>query len=59
MKKRYILSAMLVVLSVALSIPSTISAKAQATPDDGSVLPFPPPKSESVAKQRLQDSTMK
>ncbi len=31
-----------------------------ATPDDGSVLPFPPtPMSESVAKPRLQDSTMK
>ncbi|MEQ1731825.1 MAG: arylsulfatase, partial [Vicinamibacterales bacterium] len=27
-------------------------------PDDGSVLPFPPPKSVSVAKPRLQDSTM-
>ncbi len=31
-----------------------------ATPDDGSVLPFPPtPMSDSVAKPRLQDSTMK
>lgn len=31
-----------------------------ATPDGGSVLPFPPtPLSDSVAKQRLQDSTMK
>jgi arylsulfatase len=31
-----------------------------ATPNDGSVLPFPPtPMSESVAKPRLQDSTMK
>ncbi|MFZ0613036.1 MAG: sulfatase-like hydrolase/transferase, partial [Desulfobacterales bacterium] len=30
-----------------------------AAPDDGSVLPFPPLKSESVAKPRLQDSTMK
>ena len=31
-----------------------------ATPDDGSVLPFPPtPMSASVAKPRLQDSTMK
>ncbi|MEA2116817.1 MAG: sulfatase-like hydrolase/transferase, partial [Thermodesulfobacteriota bacterium] len=28
-------------------------------PDDGSVLPFPPPASESVAKPRLQDSIMK
>ena len=31
-----------------------------ATPDDGSVLPFPPtPMSDSVAAPRLQDSTMK
>jgi len=29
-----------------------------ATPDDGSVLPFPPPAMESVVKPRLQDSTM-
>lgn len=30
-----------------------------ATPDDGSVLPFPPAPMESVARPRLQDSTMK
>ena len=36
-----------------------ISGQATATPADGSVLPFPPPPSESVAKPRLQDSTMK
>lgn len=33
---------------------------AAATPDDGSVLPFPPtPMSESVATPRLQDAKMK
>ncbi|MDP3851467.1 MAG: arylsulfatase [Luteolibacter sp.] len=45
----------LLLLSAILSVP--VSA---ATPDDGSVLPFPPtPMSDSVAKPRLQDSTMK
>ena len=29
------------------------------TPDDGSVLPFPPPPTASIARPRLQDSTMK
>ncbi len=39
---------------------STTKAPAEvAVPDDGSVLPFPPPASSSVAKPRLQDSTMK
>jgi arylsulfatase len=33
--------------------------KRSSTPDDGSVLPFPPPKMAGVAKPRLQDSTMK
>ena len=59
MKKSYILSAMLVVVSVALGLIGTYPAKGQTTPDDGSVLPFPPPKLESVVKPRLQDSTMK
>lgn len=36
------------------------SLQAQETPDDGSVLPFPPaPLTESVTKPRLQDSEMK
>ena len=33
------------------------SADLNTTPDDGSVLPFPPTPSASVAKPRLQDST--
>jgi arylsulfatase len=37
-----------------------ISSSSAEVPDDGSVLPFPPtPMKDSVAKPRLQDSTMK
>ena len=44
-------------LFVFCGLASLISS---ATPDDGSVLPFPPtPMSESVATPRLQDATMK
>jgi arylsulfatase len=39
---------------VPLNLVSPLTAQ-----DDGSVLPFPPPPSESVAKSRLQDSKMK
>jgi arylsulfatase len=46
-------------LLILTSLALTLTASA-AIPDDGSVLPFPPtPMSESVAKPRLQDSTMK
>ncbi len=49
-----------IVLLVALAVllPAT-DVFAQARPTDGSVLPFPPPPTASVAKPRLQDSTMK
>jgi arylsulfatase len=43
---------------LALGMVLTGPAIAGTIPDDGSVLPFPPPPSESVAKPRLQDSTM-
>jgi arylsulfatase len=46
-------------LLILTSLALTLMASA-ATAADGSVLPFPPtPMSESVAKPRLQDSTMK
>lgn len=39
---------------------TSLASGPQAAANDGSVLPFPPtPMSESVAKPRLQDSTMK
>lgn len=50
MHKRYFLACCLCVL-----LPQSVIA---TTPDDGSVLPFPPAASESIAKPRLQDSTM-
>ncbi len=47
----------LIILATACGLCSPAFA---AAPDDGSVLPFPPtPMSASVAKPRLQDSTMK
>ncbi len=52
MRKIALLLATLVLLPLA-------DARAQAPPADGSVLPFPPPPSASVARPRLQDSTMK
>ena len=47
----------LTLLAALCCLTTTASA---ATPDDGSVLPFPStPMKDSVAKPRLQDSTMK
>jgi arylsulfatase len=48
--------ALLTAFFVSLPFPYISAATA---PDDGLILPFPPPKQESVAKPRLQDSTMK
>ncbi|NJN05577.1 MAG: arylsulfatase, partial [Rhodobacteraceae bacterium] len=43
-----------------LTLLALVTTSGAATPGDGSVLPFPAtPMSESVAKPRLQDSTMK
>ena len=42
-----------------LLLAALILPASAATPDDGSVLPFPPEPMAGVTKQRLQDSTMK
>ena len=43
---------------IAIGCGSVQSADLNTTPTDGSVLPFPPTPSASVAEPRLQDSTM-
>jgi hypothetical protein len=49
-----------VVASLVMLMSTLVLPRASATtPDDGSVLPFPPTPMASVAKPRLQDSTMK
>lgn len=47
-----------ITILLALGMMLTGLASAGTIADDGSVLPFPPPPSESVAKPRLQDSIM-
>jgi arylsulfatase len=42
----------------AVALVTTMSACAAASASDGSVLPFPLTPSASIAKPRLQDSTM-
>lgn len=45
-------------LLVCLSVPSAAAAGAERLTDDGSVLPFPPIPSQSIAAPTLQESTL-
>jgi len=59
MKKHIILSIFcFAVSSMVMTLAGTVSVMAGEIADDGSVLPFPSPQSVSIAKPRLQDSTM-
>ena len=46
-------------LTLLAALCGLTTAAFAATPNDGSVLPFPQPPMESVVKPRLQDTTMK